>query len=45
MNISPGLIGLYWLAASFGVTALWIGACHLARHAASAACPCGGAHQ
>lgn len=39
--MSPGIIGTYWLLASFGVTALWIGACHLARRSARAACPCG----
>lgn len=39
--MSPGIIGTYWLLGSFTITALWIGACHLARRGTRAACPCG----
>lgn len=29
--MSPGLIALYWLAASFTATALWCAACEITR--------------
>lgn len=31
MTISPGIVVMYWLLASFGATALWIGACEISR--------------
>jgi hypothetical protein len=34
VHISPGLIGLYWLAASLGTTGAWCAASETARHLA-----------
>lgn len=31
MNVSPSIVGMYWLAASFGAAALWAAACEIAR--------------
>jgi hypothetical protein len=34
MNISPGILGTYWLLTSFALTAAWIAACELGRRLA-----------
>jgi type IV secretory pathway TrbD component len=31
VNISPGIVGMYWLLASFGLGTLWCAACKIAR--------------
>jgi hypothetical protein len=44
MNLSPGIIGLYWLAASFAAATAWtLAARHFKRaaHRTTARCYCG----
>jgi hypothetical protein len=44
VNLSPGLIGLYWLAASFAIATAWayvVPRVKRAAHNATARCHCG----